>query len=168
MRAADRAELKPLAPAGSPSPIARRRYPQTMNRESKQVDDTSRLESGQWLNGSLAASSDRDEQRTRSSDPKLPFEVGPRNCRYAPESGLRPNASVARIAFWAERVNPEKRLGHRAEGRLKRRTAHERNAEPRAAEVANNPPNEGIGAVCADPSLVGDRRKSVPSVQWLR
>jgi hypothetical protein len=28
--------------------------------------------------------------------------------------------------------------GHRPEGRLKRRTAHERNAEPRAAEVANN------------------------------
>jgi hypothetical protein len=59
-------------------------------------------------------------------DPKLPFEVGPTNSRYALESGLRANASVARIAFPAERVNPKKRLGHRAEGRLKRRTAHER------------------------------------------
>jgi hypothetical protein len=76
--------------------------------------------------------------RTCQIDPKLPFEVGPTNSRYALESGLRANASVARIAFPAERVNPKKRLGHRAEGRLKRRTAHERNTERRAAEVANN------------------------------
>jgi hypothetical protein len=75
---------------------------------------------------------------TTAVDPKLPFEVGPTNNRYAPESGLRPNASVARIAFPAERVNPKKRLGHRVEGRLKRRTAHERNAESGAAGVANN------------------------------
>ena len=77
-------------------------------------------------------------QRCSALDPKLPFEVGPTNSRYALESGLRANASVARIAFPAERVNPKKRLGHRAEGRLKRRTAHKRNAERRAAEVANN------------------------------
>jgi len=57
--------------------------------------------------------------------------------------GMRQKAVFARMRRLRElrsrqRVNPKKRLGHRAEGRLKRRTAHERNAEPRAAEVANN------------------------------
>jgi hypothetical protein len=53
--------------------------------------------------------------------------------REGRESGLRLNASVARIAVPEERVNPKKRLGHRGEGRLKRRPAHERNTEARGA-----------------------------------
>jgi hypothetical protein len=45
--------------------------------------------------------------------------------REARESGLWLNASAARIVVPEQRVNPKKRLGHRGEGRLKRRPAHE-------------------------------------------